>query len=322
MGSNQVRDTAMQGVILAAGHGSRMGPFGEQYPKPIAPICNKPLLAYQLEHMRALGIEDILVVIGHLGHRITQALGDGAEYGVRLRYVEQEERLGLAHAVGQLEPHISRPFMLMLGDIFFEVNDLERMGRIQQQNGAAAVLAVKEEPDAEAVKKNFSVQLREDGTVRRVIEKPRHVTNNLKGCGLYLFDLPIFDAIRRTPRTAMRDEYELTDSIQILIDYDYPVHVAPVVDWDMNLTYIEDLIACCLHQLQKLGQENLVAPGATVSSDCRLSQTVVGAGSTLTGGITLERCVVLPEVILDTPGAHHDTIFTPYGPLSARDGLG
>ena len=85
-----------QGVILAAGHGSRMGPFGEQLPKPIAPICNKPLLAYQLEHMHALGIEDVIIVIGHLGHHISDTLGDGADYGVRIQYVEQKERLGLA----------------------------------------------------------------------------------------------------------------------------------------------------------------------------------------------------------------------------------
>src|SRR5690606_36338862 len=149
------------------------------------------------------------------GHRITQTLGDVSKYGVRIHYVEQERRLGLAHAVGLLEKQVSQPFLLTLGDIFFEVNDLTRMQRMMEEHQAAAVIAVKEEEDAEAVKRNFSVLLREDGSVRRVIEKPRHVVNKLKGCGIYLFDLPIFDAIRRTPRTAMRDEYELTDSIQI-----------------------------------------------------------------------------------------------------------
>ena len=69
--------------------------------------------------------------------------------------------------------------------------------------------------------------------MRRVIEKPLRVPNSLKGCGIYLFDQRIFEAVRRTPRTAMRDEYELTDSIQILIDYGYPVRTANVVDWDV-----------------------------------------------------------------------------------------
>lgn len=306
-----------QGVILAAGHSSRMGPFGERVPKPVAPICNRPLMAYQLDHLRGLGVDEVTVVIGHLGHVITEHLGDGSAFGVRIRYVEQEKRLGLAHAVGQLERHIDRPFVLFLGDIFFEVDRLERLITEYEQHEAAAVLAVMEEPDDAAIKKNFSVHLREDGTVRRVIEKPRHVANRLKGCGLYFFGLPIFDAIRRTPRTAMRDEYELTDSIQILIDFEYTVRVAPVVQWDMNLTFIGDLIACCVHELNKRGLTHLVGDGCTLGDGVRLDNTVVGPGATVATGARLLRCVVLPGARVEAPGAYANTVFTREGPLQA-----
>ncbi len=301
--------TRYQGLILAAGHGSRMGPFGERIPKPIAPICDKPLMAYQLEHMRRLGIEDVVVVIGHLGHRIIQTLDDGHAHGVRIRYVEQEQRLGLAHAVGQIERHIQGPFLLMLGDIFFQVRQLESMLGLFESSGAAAVLAVKEEPDPEAIKKNFSVYLREDGSVRRVIEKPRHIENTLKGCGLYLFDERIFDAIRRTPRTAMRDEYELTDSIQILIDYGHQVRVAPVVEWDMNLTFVDDLIQCCRRQLQAEGRENWIGAGASVAPGAVLSETVVGAGAEIAQPARLERCVLLPGARVADGRDYHDRVF-------------
>ncbi|MFX0197553.1 MAG: sugar phosphate nucleotidyltransferase, partial [Candidatus Hodarchaeota archaeon] len=67
----------MIGVILAAGKGTRIKPFSNHYPKPILPICNKPLLHYQIEMMKELDIEEIIIVIGHLGHEIAQALGDG-----------------------------------------------------------------------------------------------------------------------------------------------------------------------------------------------------------------------------------------------------
>jgi dTDP-glucose pyrophosphorylase len=306
-----------QGVILAAGHGSRMGPFGELFPKPIVPICNKPLLAYQLEYMREAGIEDVVIVIGHLGYRIVQALGDGSAFGVRIRYVEQERRLGIAHAVGQLEPHVDRPFMLFLGDIFFEVPNLAPMFDEMERNGATAVLAVKEETDVAAVKKNFSVQLREDGTVRRVIEKPRHVTNLLKGCGMYLFDLPIFDAIRRTPRTALRDEYEITDSIQILIDLEYPVRIASVVNWDMNVTYIADLITCCTRRLRSLGREFLIGDGADVAQGAALVDTVIGEGAVVRHPVRLERCVVLSGATVDEVADCTNTVFTTRGALNA-----
>ena len=305
------------GVILAAGHGSRMGPFGDRMPKPVVPICNRPLLAYQLEHLHQLGIEDVLVVIGHLGHVITQILGDGRQFGLRIRYVEQEKRLGLAHAVGQVERYVDRPFVLFLGDIFFHVSDLALMIREFETHDAAAVLAVKDEPDTEAIKKNFSVLLQPDGAVRRVIEKPRHVTNSLKGCGLYLFDMRIFDAIRRTPRTAMRDEYELTDSLQILIDYEYPVRVAPVVLHDVNITFIGDLISCCVLELRRRGLPALTGQDCRLTDGVELVNSVLGDRVTITAPVRLERCVVLPDTVIGQGGHFADIVFTPAGVLPA-----
>lgn len=307
-----------QGVILAAGHGSRMGPFGEQIPKPIAPICNKPILVYQLEHLRGMGIEEVIIVIGHLGHVITQHLGDGSAFGVRIRYVEQQQRLGLAHAVGQLERHVDRPFVLFLGDLYFQFQELERMLDIFEAHRPAAVLSVKEEDDVNEVKKNFSVQVREDGTVRRVIEKPRFVNSMLKGCGLYLFDLPIFDAIRRTPRTAMRDEYELTDSIQILMDLEYTVRAAPVVKFDMNVTFIRDLITCCQMEMARLGVGQVVGKGCTLHPGVTLKDSVIGDGVIISSPIHLERCVVLSGVTLGEGHDFHDTVITPTAKLHAR----
>jgi dTDP-glucose pyrophosphorylase len=300
-----------QGVILAAGHGSRLGPFGELVPKPIVPICNRPLVAYQLDSMRSVGITDVIVVIGHLGHRIIQTIGDGSAYGVRVRYVEQEKRLGIAHAVGQLERHIDRPFMLMLGDIYFHTPNIEDMLSTFEAHSAAAVLAVKEESDPEAIKRNFAVLLREDGTVRRVVEKPRHVANSLKGCGLYLFDLSVFDAIRRTPRTALRDEYELTDSIQIMVDYDSAVHISSVVEWDTNITILPDLIPCCLHQLQVRGLDFLVDEDCSIAPGVDLVDSVVGRGVTISCAARFDRCVLLPGAAVAKPGEYRDKVFLP-----------
>ncbi len=306
-----------QGVILAAGHGSRMGPFGDSVPKPIAPVCNRPLLAYQLDHLRSIGIDDVIIVIGHLGHRIIETLGDGREYGVRIRYVEQQKRLGLAHAVGQLEPHIQKPFVLMLGDIFFEMDNLVSLVAMFEGADTAAVLAVKDEPDPAAIRKNFSVIPGDGGVVKRVIEKPRMVPNRIKGCGIYLFDDRIFEAVRRTPRTAMRDEYELTDSIQILIDYDYPVRMAPVVEWDMNVTFIGDLIECCAHVLRKQGRTSLTGKGCTVASGAELVDTVLGDGAMVKHAIRMERCVVLPGTAVTTNEPLRNAVITPDGVLQA-----
>jgi NDP-sugar pyrophosphorylase family protein len=285
--------TEFCGVILAAGLGSRIKPLSLAIPKPLLPVGNKPIMQYQIEEMKAVGIRDIVIVVGHLKDKIIGYFGDGSRWGVRLSYVEQREALGIAHAVGQLESHVQRPFLLWLGDIFFIPKDIGRMLREFRERRACAVLAVKEEPDPERIKKNFAVLLHESGLVKRVVEKPRYLSSRLKGCGIYLFDLAIFDAIRRTPRTAMRDEYEITNSIQILIEDGFPVYPADVVEWDMNITYASDLLLCNRLQLRRAGLERIVHPTAKVHAGARIKGSVIGEGVVVSRPVRIEDSVVL-----------------------------
>lgn len=287
------------GAILAAGRGTRMAPFGEEYPKPLLPVGNKPLIEYQIETMRGLGITDIAVLIGHKGYLITKVLGDGSRFGVRLHYVEQTQMFGIAHAVGRLEPVLDRPFLLMLGDIYFMAEDLGAMTALHRERGCA-VLAAKMEPDPDAIRKNFSIQMDAGGRVTRVIEKPRHTTNRLKGVGLYLFDPTIFDAIRRTPRTAMRDEYELTDAIQVMIDDGNETRVSTCVEDDINLTSPADLLHCNLLVARRMAVTSLRDDSADLHPGVTLDQAVVGPRVRVCQGIVIRRSVILEDAVVDT----------------------
>lgn len=299
---------AFQGVILAAGKGRRIQPFSASTPKPLLPVLDRPMIVWQVEALRSLGIHDVVVVVGHLGHRIVQALGDGHELGVRIRYVEQGETLGIAHAVAQLEPHLDRPFLLFLGDIFFETDRLSEMLEIFQRGGIGGVLAVKEERDTAALRRNFTVELGVDGFVRRVIEKPRQPSTTLKGCGLYLFDLSVFDAVRRTPRTALRDEYELTESIQVFVDDGGKLAVARVIQSDLNLSEPADLLALNLHVLGKSGRGCFIAPDAVVAPDASVDESIVMSGARVEPGARLVRSLVMPGERVPR-GEHRHVIF-------------
>jgi glucose-1-phosphate thymidylyltransferase len=291
----------MVGVILAAGKGARMYPFSEHSPKPILPILNRPLLAHQLEVMRACGIRDVHVVVGHLGYLIASTLGDGSRFGVRVHFVEQESTLGLAHAVGALEAHVQTPFLLMLGDIHFHLK--APLGPLLEDvidGRTNANLVSMYEPNPEMVRRNFVIQADDDGRVRRVIEKPRYVDSQLKGCGLYVFDQHIFDAIRRTPRTAMRDEYEITDSIQILIDDGYVVTHKPIVERDLNLTKADDLLAINLLELARSGQPHLVGNNLDAPSGVIIESSVIGDGVVVRHPIRISNSVILSRVVVDS----------------------
>ena len=304
----------IMGVILAGGKGSRMYPFSEHYPKAILPICNKPLMEYQIEMMKAVGITSIIVVIGHYGFDVVRVMGNGERYGIKIHYVDQGQTLGIAHALSKLENLIDRPFMLFLGDIFFITYSLQPMIDEFYDHKVNAVLATKIEQDINAIKRNFSVLMDEKGFVRRVIEKPRHPVNNLKGCGLYLFDLHIFDAVRRTPRTASRDEYEITDSIQILIDDGFTVKSKTIIQEDLNLTYPEDLLYINLTELRRqnlpklIGHNTSIDPAQVDNSvigdevfcppGIRIRNSVVFSSSTITTGADLENAIVTPDKLI------------------------
>ena len=305
----------LMGVILAAGKGTRMRPFSEHWPKPILPVLGVPLMAYQLRMMAGLGVKRVVVVIGHLGHEVVRALGDGSDYGVEIRYVEQEETLGIAHAVSRLEPHVDRPFFLFLGDIYFATENLGSMLDRFREGNLGGVLACRREPDLEAIKRNFVVLADAAGIVHRVIEKPRHPRTDLKGCGIYLFDQSFFDAVRRTPRTAMRNEYEITDSIQIFLDDGYRVEAAEVVKADMNVSYPADLLELNLLLLAQSGAANFVDPSAVVAADAALQRCVVMAGAEVGAGAALADCLLFPRAKVPAGRAFRRTIFTPDGEI-------
>ncbi|MCK6408545.1 sugar phosphate nucleotidyltransferase [Thauera sp.] len=294
------------GVLLAAGHATRTGTLRDEFPKPILPIGNKPLLVHQIELLRSMGIIDITVLIGHKGYQITRVLGDGERHGVRLQFVEQKSMLGIAHALGQLENYVDRPFLLFLGDIYFVPKDIGSMFRVFEEENCGAVLATKQETDVSAIRRNFSVILDNTGKVVRVIEKPRHVVNNLKGVGLYLFDLQVFDAIRRTPRTAMRDEYEITDSIQVMIDDGHVVRSTDAVHDDLNVTYPEDLLWINLALARREHGGILVADSARVEAGAKIENTVIGArvdvpaSACVTNSLVFDDVRIAPNAVIDS----------------------
>lgn len=290
------------GVVLAAGLGSRIKPLSFDTPKPLLPVCNKPIMQYQIEAMASIGITNIIVVVGHLKEKIIGHFGDGAWLGVRIRYIEQEKALGIAHAVGQLEPHIDGPFLLFLGDIFMIYKELPRLLAAFDRKGASAVLVVKKEDNPDSIKRNFAIQMSRNGTVRKVIEKPRYTINDMKGCGIYLFDMPVFDAIRRTPRTALRDEYELTNSIQILIEDGYKAYVAEVVDWDMNVTVPEDLLECNLRFLRSSASLSLIGRNVELATGTQVINSVIGDNVKVMSPIRISDSVILPGVSIDGTG--------------------
>ena len=119
-------------LILAAGRGERLRPLTDALPKPLLPVGGKPLIVWQVERLAAGGFRDIVVNHSHLGHRIEEALGDGARHGVRVRYSHETRPLETAGGVVQALPLLGRdPFLVVSGDIHTEFDYASLRPRIE-----------------------------------------------------------------------------------------------------------------------------------------------------------------------------------------------
>lgn len=290
--------TSLTGVILAAGKGSRMNRLPTELPKPVLPLLDKPIIFYQLQSMARLGIRRAVVVVGYRGFEIVRQIERLSGLDIEIEYVHQEEALGIAHCVGRLEHRIDGPFLLFLGDMFFHAPRLREMLDAAARPGVDAVLGAILEADDMDISRNYCIITDDTGRATRVVEKPRYPQSRLKGVGIYLFHPVVFDAIRRTPRTAMRNEYEITDSIQILIDDGYHVRPSTCIERDLNITYPRDVLTANLWILRREGIDRYVAESAKVGEGVTLEDTVIGGDAVVGSGASLKNTVVFARAVV------------------------
>ena len=129
----------MKTVIMAGGKGTRIASVNSEVPKPMIPILGKPILEYQIDCLRHQGYDDIILVVGHLGHVVKDYFGDGSAFGVKIEYVTETEPLGTAGALFLLKDKLGEDFLLLCGDIIFDV-DLGRFYTCHKSHGGVATL--------------------------------------------------------------------------------------------------------------------------------------------------------------------------------------
>ncbi len=128
----------MKVVIMAGGKGTRIASVRSDVPKPMITICGKPILEYQIENLKACGLTDIIIVVGYLGDKIREYFGDGGKFGVRIDYFVEEHPLGTAGALFKM-PQLTEDFLLLCGDVIFDV-DFNRLISFHKQHNAWASL--------------------------------------------------------------------------------------------------------------------------------------------------------------------------------------
>ena len=201
----------MDAVIIAAGKGTRMAPLTERRPKPLLPVGETTLVEHTMDTISAV-VDRFVLVVGYRAGQIEEAIGDSFA-GRPVEYVEQSEALGTAHAIGCAAAAVDDRFLVVNGDVLVD-ETLPR--RLAETDGAAMAVRTVDDP------RSYGVVDVEGGTVTALVEKPDDPPSNRINTGLYAFDPSVFEYVERTPRSS-RGEYEITDTIELLVEDDVPV---------------------------------------------------------------------------------------------------
>jgi glucose-1-phosphate thymidylyltransferase len=288
----------MRGLILSGGKGTRLRPLTHTSAKQLVPVANKPVLFYGIEAMAAAGIAEVGIIIApETGAEIRAAAGDGSDFGVSIEYIEQDEPLGLAHALLTAEPFLGdSPFVMYLGDNLLRdgIVDLVKTFRTDQPDALILLTPV---PDPE----NYGVAELNDGRVARLIEKPKEPQTDLALVGVYMFTAAIFDAARSI-EPSWRNELEITDAIQTLVDRGMRVDPHIVHGWWKDTGQVQDML-----EANQLILDDLTEKVEGELIDCRVEGRVV-----IAEGARLERATVRGPAIVGRGTRITDAYIGPY----------
>jgi dTDP-glucose pyrophosphorylase len=316
----------MQGVILAAGRGSRLRHLTRHRSKAMLPVVDRPIVAWVAKRLIAAGAENVILVISPGDREIVRYFDAAPEWAGRVRFAVQSERLGMAHALGCAAPYIDGDFVLSACDNLVPPDDVTRVLREWRASPRAdAVLTLM--PVEPGRLGSVGIVEMDGARVTRIVEKPapEEAPSNISSLPLYCFSECILDLLPDVPLSP-RGEHELQDAIQMLIERGGLVR-GVLIDRRMTLTDSDDLLAINRRFLLRMGgligaglgsvrdQARLVPPvyvgdGVTVGEGCVLGpgvviegQSVIGAGAVvrdavvLRGGVVEERASVMGRVL-------------------------
>ncbi len=269
----------MEAVILAAGEGRRMRPLTSVRPKVMLPIAGKPIIEHLIGELKAAGIMDFIIVIGYHDETIRDYFADGTGWGVNIQYVTQRRQLGTADALLRVENLIEDTFLMLNGDTIVDAKDIKQL--IACGGITMGVIEV-DNPE------EYGVVETEGGHVTRITEKTPEPRSKLVNAGVYLLNECIFDALKETG-ISKRGEFELTDSLQLLIDSGETVRWSRIGKW-VDVSYPWDLLRANESMMECI---NPVIEGDMEENVILKGKVAIGKGTIIKSGTYIEGPVII-----------------------------
>ena len=311
-----------QAIILVGGDGTRLRPVTSRVPKPVAPVVERPFVAYILDDLARHGVERAIFSTGYLAAAIEAQIGDGAGYGLRVDYAVETEPLGTAGAVANCADQLDDgSFYVFNGDVLSDV-DLTALAALHAGKGGMGTIFLTPVDDP---RRYGLVELREDGSVASFLEKPGEWEGTaLINAGVYVLEHEVLEMIPRgrlfsiergvfprlaqagslygyvdsgywrdigTPESYLQAHFDILErtvdtAVADMLGEQY-VYVAPSADIDTRARVVPP---------SYVGENARVDAGARVGP-----LAVLGAGAVVAEGATILESVIQAGVVI---GAH------------------
>ncbi len=292
-------------ALLAAGESTRMLPLTANLPKHLLPVAGSPMIFHTLAALRNAGVNETLVIHGYHGELLRREIDSVDWRPMRIQYVEQPQRRGTADAALYAKDFGGdEPLLLMYGDLLVGPGTFTGLFETYEKTRLDVILSVTPVEDPTA----YGVVTHKDGIATGLIEKPRpdQLTSNLVNAGVYVVGPVLWDAIERT-RPSVRGEYEITDSIMMLIEQ-RRVGVYTLPSWWIDVGRPWDLLAANERLLGRIEKriEGTVEQGAVLKGNVVVEQdAIIRSGSYIEGPVYISQgsvvgpnCYIRPATLL------------------------
>jgi glucose-1-phosphate thymidylyltransferase len=257
----------------------------------LVPVANRPILFYGIEAIREAGITDIGIVVGDTAAEIEDAVGDGSKFGVKTTYLRQEAPLGLAHAVKISRDFVGDDrFIVYLGDNLI-LDGITAFVKRFAENEPNCQILLAHVPNPQ----NFGVAELDGERVVRLVEKPKEPKTDLALVGVYMFDSSVFEAAENI-KPSWRNELEITDAIQYLIEKGLNVQFQVISGWWKDTGKLSDMLEANRMLLERLETRidgsvddrsqidgrMVIEKGSTIKNSVLRGPLVIGENVTIT----------------------------------------
>ena len=274
----------MKGLILSGGFGTRLRPLTYSQQKQLIPIANKPILFYAIEDLIEAGIKEIGIIVGPNKEQVIDIVTN-VKWDAKISFIPQDFPKGIAHTIMISKDFLgNEPFIMYLGDNILKEGVVEHVNDFLKSDCESSILLNRVPNPSE-----FGIAVFDDDkNIVKIIEKPDVPPTDYAVIGVYMFRSKVLQAVDEI-QLSHRNQYEITDAIQWLIDHDLKVKSAFVKDWWKDTGKPEDILHANRLVIDTIKTENF---GKTDGADIR-GRVQIGNGSSIDAHSTIKGPVII-----------------------------